>query len=148
MTREDDPTYLEYAAVRLSADGAAEMDRNRRHIWIPREQIVRLELSFGSAAERPLISLVLGVLLVLLALLGPAIVILGLLRNSIVHTKLVTTLGFIVPALWLLDLSLRGRWFLMVHTKRGTRKLLFTKGSEPAALERFLVTAKAKFGYP
>src|SRR5258708_17409239 len=98
MPREDDPTYLECAAVRLGTDGAAEMDRSRRHIWIPREQIVRLELSFGSAAERPSISLVLGILLVLLALLGPAIVILALLRNAMVHTKLVTTLGFIVPA--------------------------------------------------
>ena len=95
MTRKDDPTYLECAAVRLGTDGAAEMDRSRRHSWIPREQIVRLELSFGSAAERTSISLVLGILLVLL---GPAIVILSLLRNAMVHTKFVTTLGFIVPA--------------------------------------------------
>jgi hypothetical protein len=54
---------------------------------------------------------------------------------------------FLVPAFWLLDLSLRRRWFLRDRTLRGSRKLLFEKGSEPAGVERFIVTAKTTFGY-
>jgi hypothetical protein len=141
------PDYVEHASVRLGADGAAEMDGIRRLVYIPRAQVVRLEIVHGSAAERPLVSLILGVILLALALLGPAMLVLALLGRGRVEIKFVTSIAFIVPAAWLLDLVIRRRWFLKVHTSKGSRKLIFGKGSDPVAMEQFLVSAKQRFGY-
>jgi hypothetical protein len=140
--------YLEFGAVRLNNLGAGEMDGRRALLWIPREEILRIEQAYGSAAERPLTTLLLGVLLVGLALLGPGMLVLAVLRNGHVPAKFVTSLAFVIPAFWLLDLSLRRRWFLAVHTPRGKRKLLFPRKSDPAAIGAFLTSAKSRFGYP
>ncbi len=72
---------------------------------------------------------------------------LAILRNGSVPAKFVTSVAFIIPALWLLDLAFRRRWYVCVHTRRGSRKLLFAKGSDPVELERFVVSAKARFEY-
>ncbi|MEA2239359.1 MAG: hypothetical protein QOC81_4083 [Thermoanaerobaculia bacterium] len=72
---------------------------------------------------------------------------LAVLRHGSIPAKLVTSVAFIIPAVWLLDLALRRRWYVLVHTRRGSRKLLFGKHSDPAELERFVLSAKARFGY-
>src|SRR5258706_16146502 len=114
-----EPDYLEYGAIRLGVNGAAEMDGNRRLVHIPRAEVVRLEVVHGSAAERPLLCLILGVALLAIAFVGPAMVLLALLGRGRVDGKVVTTIAFLVPASWLLDLVIRRRWFLKVHTARG-----------------------------
>jgi hypothetical protein len=70
MAEVEKQAYLDCGAVRLSRDGAAEMDGPRPIVWIPRQQTVRLELAYGSAAERTLIALVVGLLLIPVSLLG------------------------------------------------------------------------------
>lgn len=61
MTVQSD--YVEYESVRLGTDGASEMDGTRRLLHIPRADVVGLEIVHGSAAERPLVSLILAALL-------------------------------------------------------------------------------------
>jgi hypothetical protein len=109
-----DPEYLEYGAVRLSADSAAEMDHGRALVRIPRAAIVRIELVRGPGAERPLVGVVLAIVLAVIAVAGPVILMLALLRHVSIPAKLVTSLAFIIPAIWLLDLALRPRWYLRV----------------------------------
>ncbi len=144
---QDNPDYVEYASVRLGADGAAEMDGNRRLVHIPRAEILGLELVHGSAAERPLLSLILGVILLAVALLGPTMLLLALLGRGTVEVKFVTSIAFIVPSAWLLDLVLRRRWFLNVHMSKGSRKLIFGKTSDPVAMQQFVASARDRFGY-
>ncbi|HXA15955.1 MAG TPA: hypothetical protein VN380_03130 [Thermoanaerobaculia bacterium] len=144
---QDNPDYVEYASVRLGADGAAEMDGNRRLVYISRAEVMRLELVHGSAAERPWLSLTIAVILMAVALLGPAMLLLALLGRGTVEVKFVTSIAFIVPAAWLLDLVIRRRWFLKVHSAKGSRKLIFGKASDPVAMQQFVVSAKERFGY-
>jgi hypothetical protein len=139
--------YLEYGAVRLGADGVSEMDGSRRLVHIPREQVVRLEVIHGSAAERPLVSLILGVFLGALSLVGPMMLVGALLGRGRVEIKFVTSIAFLVPAAWLFDLVLRRRWFLKVHMKKGSRNLIFGKVSDPVEVQRFVFSAKERFGY-
>jgi hypothetical protein len=141
------PDYVEYAAIRLGADGVMEMDGNRRLVHIPRADVIRLELVHGSAAERPLLSLIFGVLLLLLSLIGPLILLLAVLGYGTVEIRFVTSIAFVIPAAWLLNLVIRRRWFLKVHTARGSRKLIFGKSSDSVAMQQFVVSAKDRFGY-
>jgi hypothetical protein len=139
--------YLEHGTVRLGTEGAAEMDQGRAIVRIPRAEIVRLELQHGSGAERPLVCIALGLIVTVIALAGPAILVLAVLRHGAIPGKLVTSVAFIIPAIWLLDLALRRRWYVQVHTRRGSRKLLFARHSNQSELEQFVATAKARFGY-
>jgi hypothetical protein len=141
------PDYIEYESVRLAADGASEMDGNRRLVHIPRADVVGLEIVHGSAAERPLVSLILAALLTAISLVGPIMLVGALLGRGRVDIKFVTSIAFLVPAIWLFDLVLRPRWFLKVHMKRGSRKLIFSKTSDPVALQQFVLTARDRFGY-
>ena len=141
------PEYLEYASVRLGSDGASEMDGSRKLVHIPRAEVVRLEIVQGSAAERPLLSLILGVILLAVALLGPTMLVLALLGRGTAEAKFVTSIAFIIPAAWLLDLVIRRRWFLKVHSTKGSRKLIFRKSSDAVAMQQFVVSAKERFGY-
>jgi hypothetical protein len=143
----DQPDHLEYGAIRLGADGAAEMDGNRRLVHIPREEIVSLELAHGSASERPVISLIFAALLLAISLIGPMMLVGALLGRGTVEIKWVTTIAFIIPAAWLFELVIRRRWFLKVHMKKGSRKLIFARPNDEVALQQFVHGAKERFGY-
>jgi len=143
----DQPDYIECGTVRLGADGAAEMDGTRKLMSIPRADVIRIELLHGSASERPLLSLILGLILLAISIAGPMMLAGALLGRGRVEVKFVTSIAFIVPAAWLLDLVIRRRWFLRVHTTKGSRKLIFKKGCDPVALEQFVMSAKERFGY-
>lgn len=141
------PDYAECASVRLGVDGASEMDGNRRLVHVPRAEIVSLELVHGSAAERPLVSLILAAILLAISLIGPAMLLGALLGRGTVEIKFVTSIAFIVPAIWLFDLAIRRRWFLKVHMNKGSRKLIFAKANDEVALQQFVLAAKERFGY-
>jgi hypothetical protein len=143
----DQPDYLEYESVRLGTDGASEMDGKRRLVHIPRTDIVGVEIVHGSAAERPIVSLILASLLLAVSLLGPAMLLGAIIGGGRVEAKVATSIAFVIPAVWLFDLVLRRRWFLKVHMKKGSRKLIFGKTSDPAALQQFVLSAKERFGY-
>ena len=139
--------YIQLGAVRLSQGNAAEMDGERPLISIPRDQILGIEICHGSGAERPLVSLVVGVALVILAILP----IVGLWKTLKYGGAYVVNLAgmfaLIIPAVWLLNLSLRKRCFLRVKTPRGSRKLLFAPTIERIEVERFVAEARTRFGY-
>lgn len=138
---------LSLGNVRVDADGIAEMDGRTRLVFVPREEIIGLELVRGSGAQRPLVTLVLGILLLGIAVLPVVMVINWLRRGGVYPTKIITAAAFVVPAFWLLDLSLRPRWYLRVRTRRGSRKLLFPKDCEHTAAESFLSSVRERFGY-
>src|SRR5689334_7880146 len=107
----DDGTYLWYEPVRVGAAGIAEMDGTLPTIFIPRTEIVAVELCHGSGAQRPIVALVLGLLLLLLSVLPLIMVINALRRSEPFPAKAIAAVAFAIPALWLLDLAVRRRWF-------------------------------------
>jgi hypothetical protein len=142
-----DDDFLQLESVRLSAEGAAEMDGTRRLIFVPRAEIERLELRHGSGAERPIVTAAVGFTLLALSAL-PIRMLIGALRGyGRFDIDIIAAVGFIVPALWLLDLSLRRRWMIVVHTRKDTRKLVFHKTKDRVEIENFFSTARSRFGY-
>ena len=123
------------------------MDGERPLVRVPRAEIVRLEVRYGAGAERPLPMLILGILLFAIAL-APLVMLVNLQRHGgRYHVEWIAAVACAIPAAWLLDLSLRRRWLLVVHQRRGRRKLLFPRGINQFEVESFLAGARTRFGY-
>jgi hypothetical protein len=142
-----DDDFLQLESVRLSADGAAEMDGTRRLVFVPRAEIERLELRHGSGSERPIVTAVLGVALLVLSGVPIWMLMNALRGHGTFEIKFMTAVAFAIPALWLLDLSIRRRWMIVVHARKDTRKLVFHEMNDRVEIERFFTEARSRFGY-
>lgn len=143
------PDFEQLDRVRISAAGVAEMDEHRYAIAIPRAEVLGIELSFGSAAERPIISAILGVSFACVATFLAALIVLAIRDGHVAVPKAaIAGVAFYLPAWWLLDLALRRRFFLRVQTPSGSRKLVFHDRHDAAEVERFVTAARLRFGYP
>ena len=123
------------------------MDGSRPRLFIPRNDVSRIELEHGSGAERPIVSFVIAAALAVVSLLPLAMLVNAFRGAGAFPDKLIAGVALIIPAIWLLDLSLRRRWFLRVYLRRGSRKLLFARRADPQAIETFLSDARSRFGY-
>ncbi len=144
---EPEPTHRELASVRVSAQGLAEMDGPRRINFIPRSEVRGLELVHASAAERPAVTSLLGLALLLVALFPFAFLILIFVNGGFMDTSLFWFSGFGVPGGWLLWLAFKKRHVLLVRTSGGTRKLAFHSSASPEDIVRFITDAAPRFGY-
>jgi hypothetical protein len=143
----DDGTYLWFESVRVGADGIAEVDGPVATIFVPRTDIITVELRHGSGAQRPVVALVLGMILFVLSILPLIMIGNALRRSEPFPAKVIAAIAFAIPALWLIDLSVRRRWFLRVQTRRGARKILFPKTADQVSAESFLSSCRSRFGY-
>ena len=142
-----DDDFLQLESVRLSHEGAAEMDGTRRLIFVPRAEIERLELRHGSGAERPVVSAIVGAVLLGLSV-APVWMLMNALRGAVTfEIKFMTAFAFSIPAVWLLDLTFRRRWMIVVHARKDTRKLVFHKTVDRVEIEHFFTVARSRFGY-
>jgi len=142
-----DAQHIQLECIRISDEGAAEMDGMRRLIFVPREEIQRIDLRHGSAAERPIITLVLGILLLGVALVALVLVAFALKNGRPFPTAFVTVTIFAWPGWWLLDLATRPRFFLHVQGRASSRKLVFHRTKDQRSIEEFLAIARSRFNY-
>jgi hypothetical protein len=83
------------------------MDRHRRLIFVPRADIVRLELAH-SGAEQPIVVATLGLVCAALAVGSVVTLALHFLRGTVkLPAALITGVAFLIPAWWLLSLALK-----------------------------------------
>jgi hypothetical protein len=144
---EQDHPFLEHDSVRLSELGAGEMDGNRPLVFVPRADITRIEVHHGCGAERPILMVALGLILIAIAAFSVLWLVMALLHGGIFYVRVIPAVALVIPGIWLIDLSLRKRWMLVVHTRRGTRKLLFKTSKDEPALHAFVSSARSRFGY-
>jgi hypothetical protein len=124
------------------------MDEHRPVVFVPRAEITRLEVGFGSGAENPLVLLVAGLLFLALAVAPLVVFAMMLIRDEgTMDIYFLTAIAFVVPAWWLLDLALRKRWYIKVHKRSGVRKLVFHTTRDRAAIEAFVSDAARRYGY-
>jgi hypothetical protein len=111
-----------YLNIEISAKGLSEFDGNRRVIFIPKEEIQTIETGFGSSAERPLLQLIAGLLLVGLGLVGVAMIMASGMRGFR------WGVGFLVfggLGAWILYEAVKKSHFLRVICVKDTPKLVF-----------------------
>lgn len=141
--------YAQYDTIRIGTEGVAEMEGRRSVLFIPREEVVSLQLRHTTPAQRPILTAVAGLALIAFSIV-PIIMVLGLLegkgRGTVeIHTFAMT--GFFPLGGWLLSLIFRQRYVLAVTTPREVRKLVFQKSRNHAEIEEFLARGRADFSY-
>jgi hypothetical protein len=138
-----DEERIVYLNIAFSPKGVAEYAGKRCVVFIPRDDIRRIECKTGSRADRPLVQSIAGTVLCGLGLLGLRFYInagLAFLRWEA---------GFVVfggLGTWLLwEVFDKGR-YLLVDSSKGNRKLVFAGKIDPAELDEFMRNA-ARLGY-
>lgn len=134
---------MTYLNIVVSEKGVSEFSHGQRMIFVPKEQIQRIEIKFGSRAERPLVQIILGLLLVGLGLVGLALLIVG------GFVELRWGMGFILfggLGLFCLYEVLRKGYYLHVISPNDTRKLVIKGAIQKTEFSKF-IKAAVQLGY-
>jgi hypothetical protein len=143
----DHDQSLEYGSVRVWEAGVAEMDHKRPIVFVPRAEIHSLELAYASGAERPFITIFLGVA-VLAVSISPLLFLLGVYYfGGHMHLKLLYILAFAPLGLWLLRFAMKKRYILIVHTSKGARKAVFQGPVDPSHARGFMSEISSRYRY-
>jgi hypothetical protein len=139
---------LQYGSVKAWDAGIGEMDRTRAVVFVPRAEVRSLELAYAPGAERPLVVILLGVL-VLAVSLSPLLHLLSVLAwGGRLKVSLFYILGFAPLGLWLLRFALKKRLVLVVHTAKGRRKIVFQGSPDLDAARDFVHQISSRYSYP
>jgi hypothetical protein len=134
---------LSYLNIVVSEKGLSEFSHGQRIIFIPKEQIQRIEIKFGSQAERPLVQVMLGLLLTGLGLVGLFLLISG------GFAELRWGIGFILfggLGVFCLYEVFRKGYYLHVISSNDMRKLVIKGAVQKMELSEF-IKAAVQFGY-
>lgn len=115
--------------------------------FIPRSEVVRLVVARTSQSDRPRLTAAIGV-----AFLAPGLVLLALLLSrlgerpvleGLLWASTVAGLGVVFLVFALVE-----RWVLVVHTRKGVRKLVICGRAPEGDVVRFVTTEARRHGYP
>jgi hypothetical protein len=134
---------LRYLNIEASEKGLSEFSGNRRVVFIPKDQIQNIEIGFGSSAERPLVQLIFGFLLVGLGLVGLSMIIASGMRGLRWGIGFVVFGGF---GIWFLHETLKKSHFLQVVCPNEKRKLVFREKLDKMEFDKFVKDASG-LGY-
>lgn len=147
MKLPDHDQNLEYASVRVWEAGVAEMEHKRPVVFVPRAEIHSLELAYASGAERPFITILLGVA-VLAVSISPLLFLLGVFYfGGHMYLKLLYILAFAPLGLWMLRFAMKKRYILIVHTSKGTRKAVFQGPVDINHARGFMAEISSRYRY-
>jgi len=138
---------LQYDSMKVWDAGIGEMDQRRAVVFVPRTEIRGLEFAYAAGAERPLVTILLGIF-VLAVSATPILYLLGtLIWGGTLNIKIFLILGLAPLGLWLLRFALKRRLVLIVHTAKGSRKMVFQGSSDLDAIRDFVLQAGNRYGY-
>lgn len=144
-----DDTQVRYLSIQVTRDGISELDGNRQVIFIPREQILRLEIKVGTGTQRPFLQLAVAVILILVAA-GFAIHVWSWWVSAAWTIDTATIAApplLLLTSAWLIYDALKKRSILEIRTAKGNRKLLFGGSPEAAKLAAFVAQVSKNFPY-
>jgi hypothetical protein len=142
------------AKIEISKECISEYDRNRKIVIIPRESIEKVSLEYGFSEERPIMSILFGLVSLLIGFALGLMPISKMLFRTINGEQVLGNLGifvFAIPLLligaWLIMRSLSYGHYLRVTTTKATRKLSFEKRVEREAITSFIKECNRTLGY-
>jgi hypothetical protein len=140
--------------IEISENSVSEYDRNFKAVVIPKEEITTISLEHGFSEERPIISIIIGLITMVLGIGLGLLPILQMLQRSISGEYVHGNMGifaFSVPLLfiggWFILKALRYNYFLKVDTTNRTRKMPFGKSIEKTAIQSFIEDCNSILGY-
>jgi len=133
MESNEEKVVLKYDNVVVSPRGIAETHGKKIVIFIPTTEIDRLTLKFGRSDHNPVFSISIGVVLALVGIYG--LVDFFIAMRGYRYELGMVALGIIGGSL-IFD-SLKERHFFEVETKKGTRRLVFSKNAGKSDIDDF-----------
>ena len=121
---------------------------------IPRQEIRRAEVLYGSGSANPMFQALAAVFFVALGAVFGLLPIYHLLvkfnggggSNSDFRIPVSASMLVLVGA-WLLSEVIRRRHYILVNTQLGRKKLWFSRGIAANEIEKFIQDANSRFGY-
>lgn len=138
---------FERLSVEVSDEGLSEMDRGRRSVFVPREEIRGIELSYGLGSERPLAGVIVGVILLLVGIWPLMTLYSVLTEGGRFPVGMITPAAFLCVGGWLIYFSLKKRLHFLIRTERDRRKILFHGKIKQEDLMELLRAAEKDFGH-
>src|SRR5689334_20319837 len=122
---------IEYSGIRISDTHMAELDGHRPLVAVKRSDIERVTLRRGWQSRRPLLQLLFGAGLSVIALFPILATLRWLQFGGRIHVGWPFAAAFItVVAAWVMYDSLRRGFFLAIEGPRGRQKLCFGRRAE------------------
>jgi len=125
----------------VSMRGFTETDGKKVVIFVPANEIDRIILKFGRPEHRPLVSLTIGIICALIGLFG----LLEIFWATRVWRYEIGMMVLGVIGVSLIFDTLKQRYFLEVHKKNGTSRLVFSRKAQKDALENFCREVKTVY---
>ena len=134
---------VRYGCVEIGPDGIAELDDRGRVVFVPRENIRRVILRRGIAAERPWVHAIFGCLCFGVAI-GAWFILAGWnARGGMLPVEVISGLAMIPLGAGIFWSLFRSRYFLRVERADDARHMIFRGKVEPQYLRQFLSQAEA-----
>ena len=134
---------LRYDNLLVSSRGMSEVHGKKLILFIPAAEIDHLELKFGRAEHRPLVSLAIGIVFMLIGAFG--LVYLFLAPRAFRYELAMMVFGFIGGTI-IFDV-LKQRYFIEVRRPKGLGRLVFSKNAQPAGLRDFCQLVGSVYGH-
>ncbi|MCE9571949.1 MAG: hypothetical protein K8W52_02215 [Deltaproteobacteria bacterium] len=138
MTAVDAAGVVRLGAIELTDQWLREVEGSTRLVSIPRAEVRRVVLRHARIAERPLLSLVVGIVLTTVGAYGA----IATAASRVRYVELVGGfLTMLAAGPWMIHSSFRRGLVLHVETDRGTRTLGLGGAVQSPALEAFIEAA-------
>jgi hypothetical protein len=144
----------------VSKDGIYELDRKRVIVSIPKNEIKNIKLQFGSKAEKPFTQAFLSIILIGLGIKIGIIPLFKFVHDIIANpglnnqTSSPYVAAFIfLGSIWVpigfafLIAVFQNRYFLLIDTIKGRRKIIFKEKIEKEKVDQFIEKINIKHGY-
>jgi hypothetical protein len=124
--------------VRRTSGALEELDGDSIAVSIPLQTVGAVRLRFGSAGERPVPAVMLGVVLAVFGAVACIRVATWLFERGTMRASVGLAAGLLPLGIGLVHMALKRRYFLLVAIGRGdTRKLVFDNQATRDEVQRF-----------
>jgi hypothetical protein len=143
MSPSENPAVQRYDNLLASARGLTETHGKKVVLFIPKADITRIDLRFGRSGHRPLLTFLLGAILVPIGIYG--VVDLFLRPAGLRYEMAMAAFGLIGGSL-IFD-TLKQRYFLEVSHGGEISRLIFSKNAAQGQVREFCARATETHGY-
>jgi len=138
--------------IAATADGLYEYEAEKVLVFIPKEEIRKLRFGFESPVRLPILSIVIGVLLIAAGIIFgvvPLIEAIASQAGNFLYLKGYALISLqILFGTYFLSLGLRKKFCLILDTPKGRKKLVFKEPVTEEKVLNFLNESAARFEYP
>ncbi len=144
---------IELQNITATEEGLYEYEEDKVLVFVPKNEIKKLSLGFGTATRWLMIARLLGVALICIGILfGVLPIIRTIISGANIGFSFLKGYGlislWIIFGYYLLRSGLRKQNVLILNTNKGIRKLAITGSVEKKSIEDFLNESSEKFRYP